>query len=103
MRPRPFELRLRHGRLLRTALGPQGLRQAIQRPAVPGMATEVVAVDDLGLVGAPGLEQHGPERVPDRVAPGWRLVVVQAVLRGDREPQQPDAGVGLALPGRDLA
>ena len=52
LRPRLPEVRVRLRRLRRLALRAQALREPEQRPAVAGVALEIVAIDLLGLRGA---------------------------------------------------
>src|SRR5690606_18090643 len=54
-----------------------------QRPAVVGVAPQVLLVDGLGVLRAPGVEQGGAEVMADRVEPIGGLVVGELVLEGD--------------------
>ena len=49
--------------------GAQTLREAEQRPAVPGIAAQILAVDLLGGGRAARLQQHGAERMERLTVP----------------------------------
>src|SRR6202035_610535 len=63
------------GRRLR-APGAQGLGQTVERPAVPGIALQVLAVDRLGLRRPAGGQEDGAELMADGERPVGRLVVL---------------------------
>src|SRR5262249_33119424 len=68
--------------------GAQALRETEKRPAVAGVACQIISVDALGVGGAPELEQDRTETLTHGVVPGRRLGEPVRVLLGDGRAQE---------------
>ena len=81
----------------------QALGQAMQGPHVLRVAGKVLAVDDLRLRGAAGLEEERSERVTDGLHPAGRFCIRHGILGLDPFPESDKGGLVIAFLEQDLA
>src|SRR5262249_12246219 len=74
----------------------EGERQAVERPSVPRVVQQVLAVHRFCLLRSLRVDERRSEGLPHGVVPRRRLVVAEAILLGHRLPQRADRVVVLA-------
>src|SRR5918999_1124488 len=82
--PRGVELLFDERRFVLALLRRQGLPQAEEQPAVAGVFVNRRTEDSFRLLSLSVAQQRGGQRLPRRVEPRWRLIVLERRLTLDR-------------------